>query len=69
MQCTFNIDGGATIYWFDGQKIHCLTHIDQLNVIRTIYKDNNGKDMPHYEWKSSAPWYSRLAQALAAGAK
>ena len=69
MQCTYNIDGGATVYWFDGREIHKLTHIDQLNVIRTIYKDNNGKDMPHYEWKSSAPWYSRLAQALAAGAK
>lgn len=69
MQCTYTIDGKSTVYWFDGQKIHKLTQIDQLNVLRMIYKDNNGKDMPHYEWKSSAPWYSRLAQALAAGAK
>ena len=69
MQCTFNIDGGTTIYWFDGQHIHELNHIDQLNIIRTIYKDNNGKDMPHYnDWTKSVPWYTRLKQAIEADA-
>ena len=64
MQCTYNIDGGETIYWFDGVKIHQLNHIDQLNVIRQIYKDNNNKDMPHYKWSSKAPWHQRLIQAI-----
>ena len=68
MQCTFSIDGKATRWWFDGQKIHILNHIDQLNIVRQIYKDNNGHDMPHYDWKSSAPWYTRLKQAIEANA-
>lgn len=68
MQCTFSIDGKATRWWFDGQKIHALNNIDQLNIVRRIYKDNNGHDMPHYDWKSSAPWYTRLKQAIDADA-
>lgn len=69
MQCTFQIDGKGTVYWFDGQNIRALTHPDQLKIIRQIYKDNNGKDMPDYAWKSSAPWYVRLSQAINAKTK
>lgn len=69
MQCTYNIDGGSTIFWFDGQKIHKLTHPDQLKIIRQIYKANNGIDMPNYNWSSKAPWYTRLQQAIDCPAK
>lgn len=69
MQCTFTIDGKSTVYWFNGQEIKTLTHPDQLKIIKQIYKDNNGKDMPNYAWKSSAPWYARLSQALNAKTK
>ena len=64
MQCTYTIDGGDTTYYFDGQKIHELPHPDCLKIIRVIYKANNGHDMPHYAWKSTAPWYKRLQQAI-----
>ena len=64
MCCTYTIDGGDTVYYFDGQKIHKLPHPDCLKIIRTIYKANNGHDMPHYEWVSKAPWWKRLQQAI-----
>ena len=57
-------EGDSTVYYFDGQKIHPLTHPDQLKIIRIIYKDNNGKDMPHYKWVNKAPWWKRLQQAI-----
>lgn len=66
MQCLFTVDGKnkETPYWFDGQAIHTLTHKDQASIIRTIYKDNNGKAIPEYAWTSKAPWYIRLKQAV-----
>ena len=69
MQCTYTIDGGSTVYWFDGQRIHKLTHPDQLKVIRDIYKANTGNDMPSFKWKSGAPYYMRLEQAISLPAK
>lgn len=69
MQCTFTIDGKSTVYWFDGSAIKQLSHADSLKIIKQIYKDNNGKDMPHYDWKSTAPWYIRLSQAISAKSK
>lgn len=64
MKCTYQIDGKGTVYYFDGQKIRVLTHIDQLNVLRQIFRDCNGRELPHYQWSSSAPWYMRLNQAI-----
>lgn len=64
MQCTFQIEGDGTVYWFNGQSIKALTNEDSLKIIQKIYKDNNGKDMPHYKWTKKAPWYLRLYQAI-----
>lgn len=64
MVCTFTKEGTSTVYYFDGQKIHTLKHADELRVLRSIYKDNNGHDMPHYDWKKKAPWWIRLEGAL-----
>lgn len=69
MNCTYTIDGGSTVYWFDGQRIHKLTHPDQLKVIRDIYKANTGRDMPAFKWTSGAPYYMRLEQAISLPAK
>lgn len=69
MQCTYQIDGKSTVYWFDGQRIHKLNHADQLKVIQDIYKANNGKSMPHFKWTSKAPYYQRLEEAIKAGEK
>lgn len=64
MQCFFKVDNGDTVWWFDGQQIHRLAHRDERNVLNDIYKANNGKDMPFFDWKSSAPWYNRLQNAI-----
>ena len=64
MNCLYTIDGGETTYWFDGTKIHKLPHPDCARLIRSIYKDNNGHDIPEYKWTSKAPWYKRLQQAV-----
>lgn len=69
MQLTYTVDNGSTVYWFDGQQIHKLSHPDQLKILREIYKLNNGKDMPHKNFSSKAPYHARLAQAIKAGAK
>lgn len=69
MQCTYQIDGKSTVYWFDGQKIHRLKHPDELKVIQMIYKANNDKSMPHFKWTSKAPYYMRLEEAIKAGEK
>lgn len=63
MVCTYTKEGDSTVYYFDGQKVHPLKHKDELRVLRTVYKDNNGKDLPHYDWKKKAPWWIRLEGA------
>lgn len=67
MQCFYKIDGGDDVYYFDGQNIHILQHPDERTVLNDIYKANNGKDMPFFDWKSVAPWYKRLQTAINRG--
>lgn len=64
MQCFYTIDGKGPVYYFDGTKIHPLAHVDEMNVLNMIYKANNGKDMPSFNWLSKAPWYVRLEGAI-----
>lgn len=64
MQCTFQIDGKTTVYWFDGQEFKPLNHIDQLRIIQRVYKAATGRELPHYKWTSDAPWFMRLEQAV-----
>ncbi len=55
---------GNDAYFFDGTKVHYIGNFDSLKLLRQIYKDNNGKDMPEYKWTNAAPWWIRLDQAL-----
>ena len=64
MKCLFKIDGNATVYYYDGQRIVALTNSDQMKILQEIYKDNNGHDMPFYNWTHDAPWYMRLKQVI-----
>lgn len=64
MKCLFKIDGNATVYYFDGNRIVALTNSDQMKILQEIYKDNNGHDMPFYSWTHDAPWYMRLKQVI-----
>lgn len=69
MDFTFKVKGDkkynpATIHYYDNAKneIVALSHPDQVNLLRQIFKDNNGRDLPHYEWQAKAPWYNRFIQ-------
>lgn len=64
MQCFYTVDGKGPVIWFDGQNLHPLSHPDEMNILNTIYKANNGKDMPSYNWQSKAPWHVRLEAAI-----
>ena len=64
MQQFFTIDGGKTVYYFNGYDIRGLCHPDELNALNEIYKQNHGKDMLVVDYKSKAPYYKRLLAVL-----
>lgn len=47
-------------YYFDGTNSKYLGNLDQHVILKRIYKDNNGKDMPEYHFTGDAPWYARI---------
>lgn len=63
MQCLYSVKGENCVYYFDGQSVHPLSHPDELNILTRIYKDNNGKEMPSYQFTKEAPWHKRLEAA------
>ena len=71
MDFLFNIKGDpnwneGTIYFYNGHtnQIRALAHIDEMKILQQIYKDNNGRDLPSYNWTNQAPWYVRFFSAL-----
>lgn len=69
MDFTFTVKGDkayneGTIYYYDNARneIVGLTHPHQLDIIRRLFRDNNGREMPHFDWNSKAPWYNRVFQ-------
>lgn len=61
--CFYRVDGGDTVYWFNGDKVRPLTNKDQKAVLEMIYKDATGRDIIIYDFKSASPWHKRLIQA------
>lgn len=55
-------DGKA--YFFNGVSYEYISHPDAVKVLKDVYKANNGKDMPEYQWNKSAPWWVRLEQPI-----
>lgn len=64
MKCLYQIDGKNAVFYFDGFEVRPLTHPDEMKVLQDIYKANNGKDMPFFNWTSNVPWYYRLKDIL-----
>lgn len=71
MEFTFSVSGdknyhSKSIYYVNTARgiYRCFKHVDELVVVKNIYKDIYGKDMQHYNWQASAPWYNRLIQGL-----
>jgi GH24 family phage-related lysozyme (muramidase) len=70
MQCIYwrpsaTTKGQNDAYYFDGTNAKYLGSADQIKILKSIYKDNNGKDMPEYHFTGSAPWYTRIEQISA----
>ncbi|MHC5250460.1 phage tail tip lysozyme [Enterococcus sp. HY326] len=65
MQCIYwrpNGKGSSDGYYFDGTSAKYIAHGDEIVILKRIYKDNNGKDMPEYVFNGNLPWYTRLEQ-------
>lgn len=65
MQCLYikPTSGGATgIFYFNGYDTVHVPNMDTVKILKQIYKDNNGKDIPEYTWTIKEPWYARLEQ-------
>lgn len=60
MVCTYQYEGNGAIWYFDGKNVTVLAHPDEWEVLKMIYKANNGKEMPHFVWKKNAPFNARL---------
>ncbi|MBP1044834.1 peptidoglycan recognition protein [Enterococcus sp. BWM-S5] len=59
MVCLFVITpGGQALHYFDGKNITTLQHPDEGNILKAIYKENYGKDMPVI-YRDGA-WFQRL---------
>uniref|UniRef100_UPI00359C8193 CHAP domain-containing protein n=2 Tax=Enterococcus faecalis TaxID=1351 RepID=UPI00359C8193 len=57
-----NGDHWAT-FFCNGVNCRRLYDPDEANVIKEVYKANNGKEIPFFgqgEWTKNAPWYKRL---------
>ncbi|MFS7424342.1 M23 family metallopeptidase [Carnobacterium maltaromaticum] len=50
----------SNAYYFNGVDTVYIPSLDTISILKTIYKDNNGKDMPEYKWGNNAPWHVRL---------
>lgn len=60
MICFYQVDKKGPVYYFDGQSVRGLAHPDEQRVLNDIYRANNGKDIPTFQWTSKAPWHARL---------
>lgn len=64
MQCIYwkpNSKGtGKDAYYFNGVSSKYIPHPDSVSILKTIYKDNHGKNIPEYQWGNAAPWWVRL---------
>lgn len=73
MSFTFSIKGDpnwneGTMYFYNGadNTIRPLHHMDELKIIREIYKEATGRDLPNKSWTNKSPWYVRFISATGA---
>lgn len=71
MDFLFHITGDpswneGTVYFYNGNtnQIRALADPDEIVILRQVFKDNNGRDLPSYEWNNKAPWYARFFRAM-----
>lgn len=62
MQCFFHVDNEGIMNYFDGISIHPLGHPEEMEVIQEVYRANNGKDIPSFQW--TAAQFKRFKDAI-----
>ena len=66
MQCIIQPNDEERLVYFDGTKIHNLTNPDQVTALQMVAQKTLGHDLPVFKMgSSSAPWATRLQQAVA----
>lgn len=45
--------GGKDAYFFNGVNLKHVPNPLTINVLKTIYRDNNGKNIPEYDWSAN----------------
>lgn len=64
MQCIIQPNGENRLVYFDGQRIHNLSHPDQVKALQMV-AEQCGHTLPCFALGSkTAPWATRLEQAL-----
>lgn len=46
--------GGKDAYFFNGVEYKHIPNPLTINVLKTVYRDNNGKDIPEYDWSDKS---------------
>lgn len=52
MQCFIHVGNEGGMSYFDGMVIRPLATQKEMDVIQDVYRANNGKDMPSFQWTS-----------------
>lgn len=64
MQCIIQPNGENHLVYFDGQRLHTLTHPDQVKALQMV-ANQCGHSLPCFALGSkNAPWATRLEEAL-----
>lgn len=67
MQAIIQPNDEQRLVWFDGSKLHSLTHPDQVTALQEVAKAC-GTTIPTFKLGTKkAPWYTRLKQAVDQG--
>lgn len=67
MQAIIQPNDEPRLVWFDGSKLHSLTHPDQVTALQEVAKAC-GTTIPTFKLGTKkAPWYTRLKQAVDLG--
>lgn len=53
MQCFIHVDKENGMSYFDGMNIHPLATQGEMDIIQEVYKANNGKSVPSFQWTSA----------------